>query len=303
MKKFLLSIFAMVLAFMPFSGLKAQAKSKTTKQAIPQKESSLLWKISGNGLEKPSYVFGTIHLICEKDFFFTPVMEDAFRKSEKVVMEMDMDDEGVQMKVAMGMINESGNSLSDYFEPNDYDQLKSYVAEKNMGMPFEAFAMMKPAAVWTTLIMSYYTCEDTKSYEVELMAKAKEQSKEIFGLETPQEQLDFILGMPEKEVVQGINDIVSGKDKKEIDQQFVDMIAAYKSQNLNKLLDITNKETAMKMNTDIFLDKRNIAWIPTMENMMKESTTFFAVGAAHLPGANGVLELLKKQGYTVETVR
>lgn len=302
MKKIIIGAIAAFLALGPVSSVIAQGKAKTTKQK-PVAQNSLLWKISGNGLSKPSYVFGTIHLICENDYFWNPVMEEALKATEKICMEMDMDDPELQMTLAMGMMDQSGKKLSSYFKPEDYEKLKAYAAERVKAVPVAVLEMMKPAAVWTTLVMLQYNCENVKSYEAELVEKAKLNEKEILGLETANEQLDFILGMPDAEVVESINEMVQAKGKKELDAQFADMINAYKKQELNQLYELTDKETAMKMDKVKFLDNRNKNWIPKMKTMMAQQSTFFAVGAAHLPGKPGVLQLLKDAGYTVEPVR
>lgn len=302
MKKIIIGTIAAFLALAPVSAVIAQGKAKIAKQKTAE-QNSLLWKISGNGLSKPSYVFGTIHLICESDYFWNPVMEEALKATEKICMEMDMDDPELQMTLAMGMMDQSGKKLSSYFKPEDYEKLKAYAEERVKAVPVAVLEMMKPAAVWTTLVMLQYNCENVKSYEAELVEKAKLNGKEILGLETANEQLDFILGMPDADVVESINDMVKAKGKKELDAQFTDMINAYKKQELNQLYELTDKETAMKMDKVKFLDNRNKNWIPKMKTMMAEQSTFFAVGAAHLPGKPGVLQLLKDAGYTVEPVR
>lgn len=302
MKKIIIGAIAAFLALAPISSVIAQGKAKAAKQKNID-QNSLLWKISGNGLSKPSYVFGTIHLICQEDFFWNPVMDATFKSVEKICMEMDMDDPQLQMTLAMGMIDKEGKKLSSYFKPEDYEKLTAYASERLKEVPVNVLDMMKPAAVWTTMIMLQYNCETVKSYEVELVTKAKEEKKEILGLETANEQLDFILGMPDSEVVAGINDMVQGKGKAELDAQFADMINAYKKQELNQLYELSDRETAMKMDKVKFLDNRNKNWIPKMKDMMAQHSTFFAVGAAHLPGKTGVLQLLKAAGYTVEAVK
>ncbi len=302
MKKIIIGAIAAFIAVTPINPVSAQGKTKTNKQKTVD-QNSLLWKISGNGLKQPSYVFGTVHLICREDYFWNPVMEDAFKSAEKICMEMDMDDPSLQMTMATGMMDQSGKKLSSYFTPEDYKRLEAYASERVKEVPVSFLEMMKPAAVWTVLVMLQYNCPEVKSYEGELVNKAKESNKEILGLETADEQLDFLLGMPDSEVIEAINDIVQGKDKAELDAQFTDMINAYKKQELNRLYELSDLETAMKMDKVKFLDNRNQNWIPKMKDMMAKQATFFAIGAAHLPGKTGVLELLKTAGYTVEPVK
>src|ERR1700744_1666000 len=106
--KRIIAFFTLLIAF--FSNLTVQAQENTGNEYH-----SLLWRISGKGLDKPSYLFGTMHLICADDFIWTSKMRESLEKSKKVCFEMDLDDPKTMMDVAAGMMDKDGKKLSSYF--------------------------------------------------------------------------------------------------------------------------------------------------------------------------------------------
>src|ERR1043165_5626955 len=111
-------------------------------------DKSRLWKISGKNLNKPSYLFGTIHMICPDDYIWTDKMQKSLAKVDEVCFEMDMDDPSVMMTVAMGMIDQTGKTLEEYFTPADYKKIGDYVRD-SLGMNITMFQNMKPSALPT----------------------------------------------------------------------------------------------------------------------------------------------------------
>src|ERR1043165_3832886 len=118
MMKHLLSLFFLP-AFL-VTGCKAQ-KANDNK--------SLLWRISGKGMAKPSYLFGTIHLLCPDDYVWTPAMEKSLGSCREVCFEMDMDDPAVLTEAASGMMDLSGKPLRDYFTEAQYRKLERFVKD------------------------------------------------------------------------------------------------------------------------------------------------------------------------------
>ena len=134
------------------------------------------------------------------------------------------------------------------------------------------------------------------------MKIATQDHKEILGLETADEQLAVLETLPVDSVVaQVIAQVKGNSDNDKI--EYNKMVAAYKAQDLPELYDqiVQSKDLGNDMNA--FLDDRNKKWIGRMSGKMKQSSVFFAVGAGHLYGGNGVISLLRKQGYTVTAVK
>ena len=261
---------------------------------------SLLWQVTGHGLTKPSYLFGTIHMINKNDYLWTDKMKQSLAQTEKLCLEMDLSDPKLQMEIAQGFIDKSGKMLPDYFTPQQYVLLTKYMKD-TVGMSIALFEQMKPVALEMMLMTSGYKHKNTTSYEETLMAEAQLKKKGVLGLEAAQEQLDVIEGIPTDSVVSAIMDQVQNTNSN--DSEYYQLVATYKQQDLPKLYSqiATSKDMADEMGP--FLSDRNKKWVSRIEDKMSKSTVFFAVGAGHLWGDAGVIALLRKEGYTVEPVR
>jgi len=264
------------------------------------KDNSLLWRISGKGLTKPSYLFGTIHLICKDDYLWTGKMKQSLDNSEKVCFEMDLDDQGVMMEVAAGLLDKSGKKLKDYFTPDQYELLRQYFKD-SIGMEISMFEQLKPVALQTMIATSSVSCANSISYEDSIMKIALNAKKEILGLEAPKEQIAVLESIPTDTVIQQLLDEIQHKNKD--DGEYAQLISAYKNQDLSKLYSLITSAKDLGSNMDAFLDDRNKKWIVRMPSKMKQSSVFFAVGAGHLPGENGIISLLRKEGYSVEPLK
>ena len=263
-------------------------------------EKSLLWKISGNGLNKPSYLFGTIHLTCDTSLDENTL--NALEATEQLYLELDMDDKSIQMQMMKLMMMKDGAKLSTLLSPEDFKILDEFM-KKNLNMSAKLFDSFKPFMISSMLFPKMLDCK-SQSVESELMKITKEQNEEIFGLEKAEDQMkvfDEISYQDQAdELLKTVKDNLE-KDKKE----FQEMITIYQNKDIEGMLkmmsDSDNKITSE--NQDILLNDRNKKWIPIMVKIMKDKPTFFGVGAGHLAGEEGVIKLLRKQGYKVEAVQ
>lgn len=293
----LLTALAACVLFLNPSGSFAQKKFSA------KEENSLLWRISGKGLQKPSFLFGTIHIICPDAYLWTPVMQQSFQQSDKVCMEMDMDDPGLMVQMAAGMMDLSGKKLKDYFKPDEYARFERYVKDSmDTPVPLEAIQMMKPMALLAVIIKKRMPCDSTLSYETNFVTMAQEQKKEVIGLESVSEQLDIMNMLPVDSIITHVMATVDGKPETE-DDHLTEMMAAYKTQNLAELAKIMQSSDDMAHLQKELLDNRNQRWIGRIEEKTKDQSVFFAVGAGHLSGPQGVISLLRKAGYTVTAVK
>jgi uncharacterized protein YbaP (TraB family) len=262
-------------------------------------EKSLLWQISGNGLTKPSYLYGTIHLICPNDYFMTDSTKAAFAKTEQVYLELDMDDPSMMSKMMRTAMFSDGKKLKDYLKPEDATLLNEYFKQKN-GMGIDQINGMKPFLVMSMLYMTLLSCQP-QSYELTFTQMATNAKKEMLGLETVEFQMSIFDQIPYEKQAGLLADMV--RKKEDSSKEFGEMVALYKAQDVEGLLKVMD-ESDWDFNgyEDLLLANRNAAWIPIMEKAMQAKPTFFAVGAGHLGGEKGVLSLLKKQGFTVKAV-
>ncbi len=298
-------IFAFFTGLLTVSACTAKAPKVAVEESGPavKTANSLLWKISGAGLSKPSYLFGTIHMICADDFVWTNVMQKAFGSAEKLCLEMDLDDPGLAMEAMMGMMATDGKTLKSYFTPEQYAKLETLLKGQTGGMGLEMLQMMKPVMLLSMLSSKGVTCDSTLSYEMVLMEKAKAGDKELIGLETAGEQLSALNSIPTDSVVAQIVAFLDGKEEGG-SKELRAMTEAYKAQNLSALDTLINNSMSLgdASSKGALLDDRNGRWIARMTDRMKGSSVFFGVGAGHLPGSKGVIQLLRKAGYKVEPV-
>lgn len=280
------------------------ASSSPTKEGTTSKNNSLLWEISGNGLEQPSYLFGTIHIIPKEDYFWTDIMNEKFNTTEMLVMEIDMENSMMMMFSMLGSVRmKKGTSLQDLLTEEEYKLVSDYFNDE-MGMPISMFDRIKP--MFTSMMIAeggQTGMEETMSYEMELMKKAQEREMKIDGLETVKYQMSMFDSIPYEDQAKMLVEAVKS-DGEESDNTMDAMVELYKQQDIDGLYKLIMQEDEdMEGFEDILLITRNKNWIPKIAKMAAKKPTFFAVGAGHLPGKQGVINLLKAEGYTVTPIR
>jgi uncharacterized protein YbaP (TraB family) len=262
-------------------------------------ENSLLWKISGNGLAKPSYLFGTIHITC--DASLSDKVKKAMDSTEQLCLELDMDDPNMQDQMMASMIMNKGNSLKSLASEEDYKIVDDFL-KNTIGYTAEMLNIVKPFMISTLLYPKMLGCE-MQSVETELMAIAKAQNEEVIGLETVVEQLAVFDAIPYQEQMNEL--VITAKDNMQRDKtELAEMMALYKTENVEEMVAFTEKSPNVMTSkySDILLKNRYINWISRIDQIAKSKSTFFGVGAAHLGGEQGVIVLLRKAGFKVEAV-
>jgi len=275
----------------------AQAKNKN-------EFNTLLWQISGNGLLKPSYLFGTIHMICSEDAILSDSLKDAIKKADDVYFEVDMDNLFEMLSVVRKMKMRNDTTLADLLDKEDYEKVKKYFEDRETMLPFSMLETYKPLVAASMLMEGGTDCQTPEAMEEVIMKEAKRYNKTVKGLETMAYQMSIFDTIPYKmqalQLVKYVDDVDKGQtDNKEYDE----LLQAYKDQDLSKLEELT-KSTDMGIAnfTDILLYNRNKNWVEKLKGILKDKPVVVAVGAGHLPGEKGVINLLRKAGYTVKPV-
>jgi uncharacterized protein len=293
MKK-ILSIFSGVLTLL----LSLQA----TAQENPIKDKTLLWRISGNGLTKPSYLFGTMHLICREDYVWTDKMKEGLTNSQKVCFEMNLNDPNLIQEASMALIESMTKKLMSGNNGDLMGKLMKMMSDTSSGSGLgKMMSEPDPMALQSMMGTMGMNCPNPVSYEDSIMKIALGDKKEIMGLEEAKEQIEVFETIPLDSL---LDMILEGKiNKGEAGSDNGELVNAYKNQDLPELFKLVSSSGGGGMDMKLFLDARNKKWIPRMAGKMKISSVFFAVGAGHLAGQNGVITLLRKDGYTVEPVK
>ena len=260
-------------------------------------ENSLLWEISGNGLTMPSYLFGTFHLLCKEDINFSTSLKQAIKNSSEIYLELDLDDPSTLISGMMLMSMKGGKKLKDFYKPEDYKRLTDYFKD-SLKMPIGLLQSMKPEFLGALLYPKMMPCNATVSVEEEIMALAKQDNKKINGLETMAFQASVFDSIPYEKQAADLLESIDSMAKSSKD--FNIMLMAYKNQQLKEIEKIVNDpDMGMEDSQDLLLNDRNKNWVGQLKNIMKNNPVFVAVGAGHLVGEQGVISLLKKEGYTL----
>ena len=291
------------LVLLAFASVLFTVQQTTAQTAKAAASSALLYKIEGKDLKKPSYLFGTIHLICEKDMFKAPTMKTFLDQTNQLLVEMDIDDPTVKKKVTDGTVLNDGKTVKDLMKPEEYAKLDA-VFKSYLGMSFDLVASYKPIVSSSIFLISpkIIGCQVPKGYDTELAAAFSSRNLPVIGLETSDDQIAVLDSQPLNDQLKWLTDIANNPQKP-IDE-FQKLGKVYFSQDSDKLYDLAAsgmKESGLSQAK--MLDERNIKWIPTIEKTIAVTPTFIAVGAGHLGGKNGVVSLLRAKGYTLTPIR
>ena len=262
---------------------------------------TLLWKISGNGLKSPSYLFGTIHMLCSEDALLSDNMKKIIKEVDEVYFEVDMDNLFEMMGAISKMKMLGDTTLKDLLNENDYIKVKSYFEVKGSLLPFSMLETYKPMLAASTLEQNTMPCDNTTAMEQVIMKEAKQYAKKIKGLETMAYQAGVLDSIPYKlQAEQLLSYIDKANNGEEDDTELEEMYKAYKSQDLTKLEKmLIETDAGMSGFTDILLYHRNQNWVEKLKSLLPEKSLMIAAGAGHLPGEKGVINLLRKEGYKV----
>ena len=275
----------------------ATAQTNNSILKTDETGNTLLWEISGNGLAKPGYLFGTFHLLCKDDINFSEALKQAISRSHEIYLELDLDDPSTVMGALMLMNMKDGKKLKDLYTAEQYKRVLDFFKD-SLKTPISLFQRMKPEFLIALLYPKMMPCNSASSVEEEIMELAKDAGKEIKGLETMAFQASVFDSIPYEQQAAELLNTIDSLQKAKAD--FTLMLNAYKSQRLDEIEKIINTpEFGVAENQDILLDNRNKNWVVQLKTIMKENPVFTAVGAGHLVGKNGLIALLRAEGFVV----
>lgn len=270
----------------------------------------LLWKVTGNGATKPSYLFGTHHIAPVSVIDSVPGLMDALMAADELYGEVDMAkmaEPATQMQMASKMMAPADSTLSKVLTADDLAAIDNLF--KSYGLPYTTsqLEVMKPAAVANiiTLIMAQAAnpgFNPNAQIDMTMQVRAKENGKPVKGLETVESQLDILFGSPIAEQAKSLMETVRDPEKNM--KAAVAMTNAYLAGNLTEL-------DRMMHDPEIGMDAaeasrliydRNSAWVEFLIGVLPTASVIAVVGAGHLPGEKGVINLLRKAGFSVEPV-
>ena len=259
---------------------------------------TLLWEVSGNGINKPSYFLGTMHLMCAEDAVLTEATKKIIKQVKNIYLEVDLDNAGELFSGVMDVINMRKENLDEVLPEAEYLRVKDFFEKHQPAVPFSIIEKQHPLMISSSLYEMFLTCEKKNGVELMIVNEAYAQKKEVKGLETVAFQLSIFNKIPYDEQANELVKTIDSIDKHKA--LLGEMLQVYKEQDIQKLYTITTTEEAgTSAYLEILLDNRNENWVKQFDTLAKDESILFAVGAAHLGGEKGVINLLKKKGYTL----
>lgn len=272
----------------------------------------LLWEVSGNGIEKPSYLFGTHHLAPVSVIDETKGLKEAIASVDKVYGEMDMakaqGPEAQQIMLAAAMAPQD-STLTAILSPAQLDSLDT-ILKKYMGPMASAagFAQLKPAMISTIMALALNqqavpNFNPQQPIDAEIQKIALQQGKEVDGFETIEDQCKALFGAPILTQAEGLMELV--RDDSKAIELTAELAKAYLAGDLNKMFEVmeSSSDSADAEWKERILDNRNANWMRIMAGMLPTASVLIAVGAGHLPGDKGLINLLRQNGFTVKPVK
>lgn len=280
----------------------------------------LLYKISHKNIEKPSYIVGTYHLAPATFIDSIPGAKDVLNAVDVVCGEVvmsEMESRENQKKVQQAIMLPDGKSLTDIFTTDEMQRINDYMDNllgMNLNNPILKSQMgkMTPMALSTQLQLVQYMKLTPKFNPLKLIDAhfqnvAKKAGKQVVALETVDFQIETLYkGATIERQKQQLLCMVDNSEYYAL--QMKELAAAYFAKDMQMLNEVTEEKIGNSCDStpeedEALIYGRNAAWVEKMPAMMENASTLFVVGAAHLPGDKGVLELLKARGYTVEAVK
>jgi len=297
-------IILLIVAALGVSAQKAVINKKNNKDkpASVVLENTLLWEISGNHLTKPSYLFGTMHLLCAADAQLSDSLRFAISNAQQIYFEIDLDNM-METLGAMRYLNMNNNTkLSDLLTEEEYARVIAYFKKNKTMLPMSMMERLKPYFITSLISESKFPCAEKDGMEQVIMKEAKKDQKPINGLETVQFQASVFDSIPYKRQAKDLLKMIdsAGVAGDSSDAQLVEV---YKKQDLNKMQELTADEEGMGEFLDLLLYNRNANWAKKMPAIMRDAPALFAVGAGHLGGEKGVINLLRKSGFAVRPMK
>jgi len=273
--------------------------SRGQKQAYSELEDALLWRVSGNGLETNSYLFGTIHVSDYRVFQYGDALPIALNEVESVYGEIDLTDIAAQFAVMKRLMMEE--NLSELISEEEHELVKKRAGN---GSALLMMNKMKPFFTMAELMRTMVKADSSMVLDMHLLELGKQLGKKIGGVETLEEQIDAIDKISIEDQVSMLLELCENMEEQQ--EMMENLLVAYLKEDLNKMLELSEAEMEKGEYKDLeatLLKNRNIVMVERLKTMMKESSLLFGVGALHLPSEDGLIHRLRLEGYTVEAIK
>lgn len=258
-------------------------------------DNTLIWKISGNGLEEDSYLYGTMHVADERAFVWVEKSMPFFEQCDQYAMELNPNEADPASVMQLMMLPE-GTTLKDLFEEDDYHELHAWFKEE-MNVDIAAFGQYSPFFVYSIAQQAMYGNQMSEAMDLHFNKLATQKGMEVIGLETVEEQISAINAMDMEDQAEMLMGLTKGKKSQKESKKLMKL---YVKGRLNDMMEYANSSDEWEEDfATAMVDDRNGRMADRLPAILSEGSTFVAVGALHLPGEQGLIQLLRDKGYTV----
>ncbi len=264
---------------------------------------SLLWRVTSKDVSKPSYLYGTMHSFDKRVFRFTDTAEKYIKEVDIFASEIELDFSKLDMftKLLPYIMFGGDTTIKTLLDSGRYATLDKYFAD-SVGLPLAFLAKIKPFYLMALLSQGEMTQDSGTFLDSHLSNKAKEFGKEVTGLETVDEQLQAVNGIPLKEQMHMLEEAIDSLYVPSVSDAD-EMTSLYELADLEALYTFFQKEETSGEFNESLITIRNIRMADRFEDYLKKGQRLFAaVGALHLPGEGGVIELLRAKGFSVTPI-
>ncbi len=269
---------------------------------------SILWEISGKELAEPSYLMGTIHIGDSRVFEWNDSLMICLERCRVMAGELQMNDINPQ-ELAQAIKMPGDTTLLSLIGKKNYKMVRRYVKKRCGTMVSMVINRIKP--VYTMLFISQGKeglkpgkgeVEEREALDLYLQNMAIDRGMAVVGLETPKEQLMALEALSLQEQAELLLESIGDAGTSSAGDPMEGMIQAYLSQDLDSLYRLFVDEGLPEKLMESLIYRRNTIMFDRMRPLMRENPVFVAVGAAHLPGEKGLIQLLRDNGYTLRPV-
>ncbi len=277
--------------------------------AQPKLENTLLWKISGNGLTEESYLFGTNHSVHHSFLDSIPGFWNTFDSAKKLLVEINIISQEPPTPPTSMVFLSKDSTYNLFYTNEEYQIVNNYIKLHNFGDLQEV--NVKPSVM--SLVVSNIIANDAanniqsnETIDYHIITTAERRNIEILQLDDitnwhAQRYKIYNFNIPLKKQAEILLHII--KNENLLKETHKQVIQAYKQQNISELSDFNDTMRSLNQEIDSSIGaSRNILWMEKIPEILKSGSSFIAVGALHLVGENGLIALLRKEGYTVEPI-
>lgn len=291
-----LSVFALLfLSTFGFSQTNQISSLKEIKIKTDRLENSILWKVEHPDLTKSSYLLGTIHAMCEDDFYIPSKVLNVLDEVNEIAFEVNLSAPEEMANIQKAMLGDK--KISEQISKEKQEILDAFLSEK-LGMELAQVDHLKLVTLYSMIIGLSLDCTSNKSFEMELMNLVADKAVTISGMETVIEQFECLdKSYTPDDYIEQINNFDSYK------VTFKKAFAYYQEENIEMVAELYIDDNYMHETARYWsLDYRNLNWVNKLPAKFKDNSILVAVGAAHLVGESGLIHQLRSKGYIITPV-